>query len=258
MELLSASFWVDLGWLVGSVIVGYIAAWVLGRLVNFVMDRTIERKLDKTRVGEELRDIGLDFSDAVGLFTAVIVFLLFLKAGVAAVSLQNELWDTVVSLVNYSLVVVLGLGFMTVGLLFVTFVADYLGRLVKGYREDVGELLKLLLLVGLIWAVVTTGLEFMNLKYTIVADLMAGFIAFAAGWVLAEFMVERFKEYESFRDFLPYAKYVVLLIFILVGLNAAFSRYLGVEVIKVFAWGIVALFAVLAVPVLVRAIKEAF
>ena len=256
MVVLDMLFWTNLGWIIGSILVGYVVAWVLGRLVNFVMDRTIERWLAKTRVGEELREIGLDFSDAVGLFTAVIIFLLFLKAGIEAVFIQNALWESIISAVNYALVITIGLGLMTVGLLFVTYVTDYLGRLVKGYREDVSELLKLFLLVGLIWAVVTAGLEFMNLKYTIVTDMMAGFVAFAIGWVLADFVVERLKEYDSFKDFAPFAKYIILLIFLLVGLNATFTRYLGMEVIKILSWGIVAVFAALIIPVLAKSIRE--
>ena len=255
--IVDIAFWTQLLYLVAAVVVGFVLGKFMGWLVNKILDQTVERWLDKTRVGKELREIGLDFSDTVGLYTAVFIFLLFLSWGVKQVTIVHPWWQGIINLVDYAIILTLGFAFITVALLFVTFLADYFGRLVKGYREDVGELLKLLLLVGLVWVVVNSAMDMMNLGYTIVKDIMNGFVAFAVGWVIAEFVGNKLsEESEEFRRFSPYGKYVIFLIFLLVGLNAIFAKYLSTTIIKVLAWGVVFLFAAVLIPFVVKAVKE--
>lgn len=248
-----------MGIMAAAIVVGLVLGKVLGLLVNRVLDRTVERWLDKTKIGEELRKIKLDFSDTVGLYTAIFVFLLFLIWGVSQVSITHPWWQAVIQLVNYALIVTLGFAFITVALLFVVFLSDYFGRLVKGYNEDIGNLLSVLLLVGLIAVVVKLAMGVMGLKYEIITDIMNGFVAFSIGWVIADFIVKNIeKEYEEFKTFAPYGKYIILLIFLLVGLNAIFAKYLSTSIIQVLAWGVVVLFAAVLLPFIVKAIKEIY
>ncbi|HIP90519.1 MAG TPA: hypothetical protein EYH22_03120 [Candidatus Nanopusillus sp.] len=252
-------FWKQIGYLVASIIAGFVLGNVLGLLVNRILDRTIERWLDETQIGKELRKIQLDFSDTVGLYTTIFVFLLFLIWGVSQVNIVHPWWAAVVELANYALIVTLGFAFITVALLFVVFLSDYFGRLVRGYNEYVGKLLSILLLVGLIAVVVKLAMGIMGLGYSIITDVINGFVAFSIGWVIADFIIKNIeKDYSEFKVFAPYGKYIILLVFLLVGLNAIFAKYLSTSIIQVLAWGVVFLFAALSLPFILKAIKELY
>jgi hypothetical protein len=259
MVFLDIVFWTQIAYLVAAVVLGFVLGSALGYLVNRVLDTTVERWLDKTKIGKELRKIGLDFSDTVGLYTTAFIFVLFIIWGVTQVNIQHPWWKAVISICNYTLTVVLGFAFITVALLFVIFLSDYFGRMLRGYNEDVGDLLSLLLLVGLIAVVVKIAMKVMGLQYTIIDNVMNGFVAFAIGWVIADFIVSKIsKEYEGFKSFAPYGKYIIVLIFLLVGLNAIFAKYLSTSIIQVLAWGVVALFAAVLLPFVVKAIREVY
>jgi len=253
------TFWTQIAYLVAAIILGFVLGSALGYLVNRVLDTTVERWLDKTRIGKELRKIGLDFSDTVGLYTTAFIFIMFVIWGVTRVTINHPWWREVIFICNYALKVVSAFGFITVGLLFVIFVSDYFGRMLSGYNEDVGKLLSLLLLVGLIAIVVKVALNMMSLSSSIMDNVMSGFVAFAIGWVIADFIVSKItKDYANFENFAPYAKYIIVIIFLLVGLNAIFAKYLSTSIIQVLAWGVVALFAATLLPFVIRAIKELY
>ena len=257
--LADTTFWTQIAYLVAAVILGFVLGSALGYLINRILDSTVERWLDKTRIGKELRKIGLDFSDTVGLYTTALVFIMFVIWGVTQVGIDHPWWQAVIKVCNYALTVVIGFGFITVALLFVIFVSDYFGRMLSGYNEDIGKLLTLMLLVGLTAAVVKIALNIMSLSFSIVDNVMNGFVAFALGWVIADFVVSKISEkYPSFESFAPYGKYIIVLVFLLVGLNAIFAKYLSTSIIQVLAWGVVVLFAAALLPFVVRAIKELY
>ena len=90
-----------------------------------------------------------------------------------------------------------------------------------------------------------------------ISDLINGFVAFALGWVLADTIVDKLvREYKHFETFAPFGKFVIFLVFILVGLNAVFAQYLSTSILQVLAWGVVFLFVAAAVPLIVKAIRE--
>lgn len=241
------------------IIIAAIVAWAIGWVVDFVLDRTIEKKyLDKTKVGKELRQIGLDFSDTVGIFTAVFLFLYALSSYLSTLTSISSVAAQILSVVNYALLVTIVLAFFTIGLIFVAFLADYFGRLTKQHDENIAELLRNLIFIGFLWVVLYIGLNIWGLQYALINGIISGFVVLAIGWVVIDFFISKFEE-GSFKEFSPYAKFFIAAIFILVAISAMFEGYLtDVSVIKIFAWGLVALFVISALPFVVKAIKELY
>jgi len=241
-----------LGQFVLWIVVGAIVGWILGKLVNLVLDRTVERALDRTGIGKKLREIGLDFSDTVGLFTAVVIFLLFLQLAVSYLPEVGGLWQVVVSGISYFTNVVVALAFITVALLFIVLFVEYVETFVARYREDVASLVKMVLAVGLLWTSLTFALELLNLQNTVFQDLLLGFIALSVGVVVVDMVMSKVKDTEI----KPLLTYYLYGLFVLTAVVALFHNWIPTNVITAFSYGFVGLFILAALPALIKAIKE--
>jgi len=242
-----------LGQFVLWIVVGAVLGWILGKLVNLILDRTIERALDKTGIGKKLREVGLDFSDTIGLFTGAVIFLLFLQLAVGYLPSVGGLWQVVIDGIFYLTNVVIALAFITVALLFVVLFADYVENFVVRYREDVAKLVKMVLVTGLLWASLTFALSLLNLQYTVFQDLLLGFVVLSVAAVVVDIVMSKVGEEVEIKPILTYYLYGL---FVLVAVNAIFYNYISTNVVTVFSYGFVGLFILAALPAVIKAIKE--
>jgi len=249
---MDTALFVALGQFVLWIVVGAIVGWILGKLVNLVLDRTVERALDRTGIGKKLREVGLDFSDTVGLFTAVVIFLLFLQLAVSYLPPVGGLWQVVVDGISYFTNVVIALAFITVALLFIVLFADYVEAFVIRYREDVAALVKMVLVVGLLWASLTFVLELLNLQITVFQDLLLGFVALSVGVIVVDMVMSKVGDTEI----KPVLTYYLYGLFVLVAVTAVFHNWIPTNVVTVFSYGFVGLFILAALPAVIKAIKE--
>jgi ABC-type multidrug transport system fused ATPase/permease subunit len=236
------------------VVVGVIVAWIIGKLVDIILDRTVERGLDKTGIGKELREIGLDFSDTIGFFTGAAIFLLFLELALSYLPAASGIWNTVVYTAAYLVNVVAALAFVTAGFLFVVWFVEYVGKFVRRYNEDVAKFIKMALAIGMIWAVAYYALVLLKLQYTLFNQLLFGFVVLSVGAIVIDVISPRLEEAKEFK---PYLEYFLYGLFVLVAVNAIFSTYVPVKVINIFAYGYVALFVLAIIPAIAKAIKKA-
>jgi len=244
---------IALGQFVLWIVVGAILGWVLGKLVNLILDRTVERALDKTGIGKRLREVGLDFSDTIGLFTAVVIFLLFLQLAVGYLPAVGGLWQVVINGVFYLTNVVIALAFITVALLFVVLFIDYVEGFVVKYREDIAQLVKMVLGIGLLWASLSFALNLLNLQYTVFQDLLLGFVVLSVAFVVVDIVMSKIGEDIEIKPILGYYLYGL---FVLVAVSAIFSNYIPTNIVTIFSYGFVGLFILAALPALIKAIKE--
>jgi len=250
---MDAALWISIGQFVLWIVVGAVLGWILGKLVDVILDKTVERALDKTGIGKKLREVGLDFSDAIGLFTGVAIFLLFLQLAVSYLPSIGGLWGVVVSGVYYLTNVVIALAFITVALLFIVLFIDYVGRFVSEYREDVAQLVKMVLGIGMLWASLSFSLDLLNLQYTVFQDLLLGFVVLSVAFVVVEMVMSKIGEDEEIKPILSYYLYGL---FVLVAIDAIFSNWVPTNVVTIFSYGFVGLFILAALPALIKAIKE--
>jgi len=253
MDVINVALLTALGQFVLWVIVGAALGFVLGWLVDLVLDRTIERVLDRIGIGKKLREVGLDFSDAVGLFTGVVIFLLFLQLAVSYLPSPGGLWQLVIDGIFYLTNVVIALAFITVALLFVVLFAEYVENFVVRYREDVAKLVKMVLVIGLLWASLNFALSLLNLQYTVFQDLLLGFVVLSVAAVVVDLVMSKIGEEVEIKPILTYYLYGL---FVLVAVNAIFYNYIPTNVVTVFSYGFVGLFILAALPALIKAIKE--
>jgi len=242
-----------LGQFILWIVVGTVLGWIVGKLVNLLLDRTVEKVLDKTGIGKKLREVGLDFSDAIGLFTGVVILLLFLQLAVSYLPYIGGLWQLVINGIAYLTNVVVAVAFVTVGLLFVVLFTDYVEGFVSKYREDVAKLFKMVLSIGLLWAVLSFALYLLNLQYTIFQDLLTGFVVLSVAAVVIDSVMSKIEEDIEIKPILTYYLYGI---FVLIAVNAVFSNWVPTNVINIFAYGFAGMFILALLPAVIKAIKE--
>ncbi|MCW1312901.1 MAG: hypothetical protein OH338_05760 [Candidatus Parvarchaeota archaeon] len=232
--------------------IGAIVAFLIGRLVNLIFDRTIEKAIDKTGLGKELRAIGLDFSDVMGIFVGAIIFLLFLQLGLFKLPTLGGLWQLLLLGVGYAINIVIALAFITAGLLFVVWFIEYVEKFVKRYREDISILVKMVLGVGLLWSVIAFALQILGLQYTVFQDLLLGFVIMSFGTIVIDLIFSKIEEAENLK---PYMMYFLYSIFVLIAISAIFRVYITESILNIFAYGFVALFILALLPSVIKAVK---
>ncbi len=236
------------------VVVGVIVGWIIGKLVDIILDRTVERALDKTGIGKKLREVGLDFSDAIGLFVGVVIFLLFLQVAVSYLPAVGGLWQLVINGIMYLTNVVIAVAFVTVGLLFTVLFVEYVEKFVAKYREDVATFFKMVLGIGLLWSVLYFALKLLNLQYTIFQDLLVGFVVMSVGVIIVDLVMSKVEKVEI----KPILTYFLYGLFVLVTVDAIFSNWMATstKIVTIFSYGFVGLFILAALPSVIKAIKE--
>ena len=150
---------------------------------------------------------------------------------------------------------------LTVGIILVGLLAKYIGTLLAGVfgekDRSISKLIANLILIGLVAFTITLGLNIMLLSGDMVYPLILGTVIIGAGAIIGSTMIDSLtREHESFEDAAPYAKFVIYIVFITVGVAAIFSQYPAtLAVLQTLAWGLAIAMALLIVPFLIKMFK---
>lgn len=251
---------ISIGWVALWIVIGGLAAYVISKIARIILDNTVEVWLEKRKLGQDLKEMGLPISSILSGFIGVAIFIFFLQQAIATGFVGSSVVNLMLLLLSYAEAVVVFVGLLTAGLLLVDFLSDYLYRLAKEYREDIADVLRLVLYVGLLWLVLYVGLsDVLGLSRVLTVSLIVGFTSLAIGFALTSMIEERLKE-KTFADFAPYARYYLLGIFVLVSVFVMFSSSVTNldKLIEIFAWGFVAVFVIAALPFVVKALRQLY
>ena len=238
--------------------IGYYVGGLVGRAVNRFIERIgLERIFDKTELGKAYRKAGIDLSDFVGALVKAFVIVLsiliaveYLKIGGVA---GQYIGMTAVYLVRIvGAVIVLTLGAALFELL-ATFIAQQFSVVLpERQRDQLTDLIKDVLLVGLLAFLLSIVFNILMLPGGIVYPLILGVAAIALGISISERIVDSIAEaHEEFREVSGYAKFLIVLVFLIVGVAGIFGTVPGTTlVIEKLAWGIAIAAALLLVPVM--------
>ncbi len=106
--------------------------------------------------------------------------------------------------------------------------------------------------------VVSVSLGIMGLTGTYVYSLILGLAIMAMGVIAGSMLVDSIVEDNpEFKEFAGYAKFLVYLIFIMIGLAAIFTQYPGASrVITTLSWGVALAMAILLLPLVYTLAKR--
>ncbi len=245
------------------VVVGYYIGKLVGSAASRLVEKSgVEKVFDSTELGRAYRKAGIDLSDFVGkliwAFVAVLSVLIaveYLRIGGLAGQYIGFAAGYLVRIVGAVIVLTLGAALFEI---FSVFVAKQFEPALPEDKRDLSDLIKDVLLVGLLAFLLSIVFNILLLPGSIVYPLILGVVAIALGITLSERLVGMIaKEHEEFRPVAGYAKFLVLMVFLIVGVAGIFGTVPGAStVIANLAWGFAIAAALLLVPVMYTLAKK--
>lgn len=240
---------------------GYLIGTILGNAVNKIVDRLVEKPLSKTDIGKKYKEYGFDLSDFTGGVVKAYVFLVALIIALPYMNFTGQAYAVLSSIVYYLPKLLGGIVVLFYGLLLSNLLASFIGASVETSLSEeyksISELLKNTILIGMIAVVVTIALNMMMIGGDLIYTLILGFVIIALGAVITNTLFETLEKYESFKDYIGYGKFLLYVIFIMVGLSAIFQAYPGsIAVLSRLAWGVAIAFAIMLIPLVFRLVKK--
>ncbi len=257
------------GLMVGLVIliillIGYIVGVLCKKGTVFALRKTVEPALDKTELGKSIAKSGIDFPNLIGgLVLAFVMSVAFIVA-VQYIPNMGEASNVISQIALYLPRLIGGIIVLTIGIILVGLLAKYIETLLNGvFDEKDRELSKLisnLILIGLVAFAITLGLNIMLLNGALVYPLILGTVIIGAGAIIGSTMIDSLtRDHPSFEDAAPYAKFLIYIVFITVGVAAIFSQYPAtLAVLQTLAWGLAIAMALLMVPFIIKLFKAEY
>jgi hypothetical protein len=125
-------------------------------------------------------------------------------------------------------------------------------------KSEIADMLKNLLMIGLISFILLLALDTMLLSGSTVYPLILGFVIIGAGVVLTDGLVKSITDdYAEFKSVAGYAKFVLYSIFLVIGAGAIFATYPGVtSVIANISWAFAIAMGIMLIPIAFKLAKK--
>jgi len=254
LQALVAIIIILIAWAVGS---------ILGKAVNRLVERTgLEKAFDRTDVGKAFRAAGIDLSNLVGMLVTAFVVVIGIVIAIGYLRIGGEAGALIADVARYLPRLIGGIILLTVGIILVAILTDYIGKLLTGLFPkqfvEIGEMLRNLLLIGLVALIVSIALDLMLFTGPLVYPLILGTVIIGAGIFIGHTIVRNIVEdHPEFAGVAPYAKFLVYLVFLMVGLGAIFAEFpQTAHVVQNVAWGVAIAVGILLAPVIYTLAKR--
>jgi hypothetical protein len=243
-----------IAWAVGSVV---------GKAVNRLVEMTgLEKAFDKTDVGKAFRAAGIDLSNLIGMLVTAFVVVIGVVIAIGYLRIGGEAGVLLAQVAQYLPRLIGGIILLTVGIILVALLTDYIGKLIIGLFPkqfaEIGEMLRNLLLIGLIALIVSVALDLMLFTGPLVYPLILGTVIIGAGIFIGHTIVRNIVEdHSEFASVAPYAKFLLYLIFMMVGLGAIFANFPNTaHVVQNVAWGVAIAAGIMLAPIIYTLAKK--
>jgi len=252
--------------LIGAIIViliGYGVGSIVGKAVNKLIEKMgVEKSFDETSIGKAFRAAKLDLSSFIGGVTKAFIIILSLIFAIQILNIGGPLGQYLVDIANYLPRLLGGIMIIIIGFVLVDFLASLVGRTLKPVfpeaKAELAEMLRNLLLIGLIAVVLMISLDLMLLAGDMVYPLILGFVIIASGVALTDGLITSITDdHKEFISVAGYAKFVLYSIFLIIGAGAIFATFEGVtNVVANISWAFAIALAIMLVPIMYAMAKK--
>ena len=244
-----------IAWLIGSVV---------GKAVNRLIEKTgLEKAFDKTDVGKAFRAAGIDLSNLIGMLITAFIVVMGIVVALSYLRIGGEAGMLVAQIAEYLPRLIGGIILLTAGLILVALLTDYIGKLLTGLFPkqfvEIGEMLRNLLLVGLVALVISIALRLMLfVDELLIYPLILGTVIIGAGIFIGHTIVRNIVEdHPEFASAAPFAKFLLYTVFLMVGLGAIFANLPeAAQVVQNVAWGVAIAVGILLAPIVYTLAKK--
>ena len=252
--------------LIGAIIVilvGYVVGKFVGKAVNKLIEKFgIEKGFDQTSTGKAFRAAGLDLSSFVGGVVTAFIVVLSIIIAIQILNIGGTVGQYLVTVADYLPRLLGGILIIVIGTVLVDFLASLVGRTLKPLfpeaKAEMADMLRNLLLIGLVAVVLLIALDLMLLAGDLIYPLILGFVIIGAGIALTDGLIKSITdEHAEFREVAGYAKFVLYSIFLIIGAGAIFATFQGVtNVVANISWAFAIALAVMLIPVMYTMAKK--
>ena len=245
------------------VIIGYVVGNFVGSAVNKLIEKMgIEKSFDETDTGKSFKSAGLDLSSFVGGITTAFILVISVVIAIQVLDIGGNVGFFLVNLAAYLPKLLGGIVIIVVGSVLVGFLASLVGNTLKPIfpkaKAEIADMLKSLLQIGLIAVILLIALDLMLLGGELVYSLILGFVIIGAGIALTDGLIKSITD--DHKEFIPvagYAKFVLYIIFLIIGAGAIFSTFEGVTTIVAnVSWAFAIAMGILLIPVIYSLAKR--
>lgn len=238
------------------IIVGYIIAHFVGKAANKIVEKIgIEKSFDQTMTGKAFRSSGLDLSNFIGTIIKAFIIVLSITLAIQIMNIGGTFGGYLTTIADYLPRLLAGIIIIVFGTVFVDFLASFIGRMLRPMfpeaKAEIADMLKNLLLIGLIAFIILLALDTMLLSGSTIYPLVLGFVIIGAGISLTDTLIKSITDdHSEFKTMAGYAKFVLYSIFLIIGAGAIFATYQGVtDVIANISWAFAIALAIMLIPV---------
>jgi hypothetical protein len=245
-------------------LIGYLIGTFLGKAVNKTVSKMgIEKAFDQTSSGKVFKSAGMDLSSFLGGATKAFIIAVFFIIAVEFLNISGVVGQYLVSLASYLPRLIGGILIIVFGItILAEFLSSFVGKILKAVmpesKAQIADMLKNVLLVGLIAVVLLIALDIMYLGGGLIYPLIIGFLIIGVGISLTDGLLDSItRDHKEFASVAGYAKFVLYSVFLLIGTGAIFSTFSGVtNIIANISWAFAIAFAIILVPIVYTMAKR--
>jgi hypothetical protein len=238
------------------ILVGYAIGIVVGKAANKIVEKLgMEKSFDQTTTGKAFRSAGLDLSNFIGGVIKAFITILAIILAIQILNVGGTIGTYLIAIADYLPRLLGGILIIVFGTVLVDFLASFIGRMLKPMfpeaKAEIVDMLKNLLMIGLIAFILLLALDLMLLAGNTIYPLILGFVIIGAGIALTDGLIKSITDdHEEFRAFAGYAKFVLYSIFLIIGAGAIFATFPGVtNIVANISWAFAIALAVMLIPI---------
>lgn len=238
------------------IIIGWFVGTFVGKAVNKIVEKLgMEKSFDQTVTGKSFRAAGLDLSNFIGSVTKAFIVILSIILAIQVLNIGGTFGGYLNTIADYLPRLLGGILIIVFGTVFVDFLATFIGRMLRPMfpeaKVEIADMLKNLLLIGLIAFIILLALDTMLLSGNTIYPLILGFVIIGAGIALTDTLIQSITEdHAEFKTVAGYAKFVLYSIFLIIGAGAIFATFPGVtNVIANISWAFAVALAIMLIPI---------
>jgi hypothetical protein len=245
------------------ILIGYAIGIIVGAAVNKIVEKLgIEKTFDKTVSGQAFRNAGLDLSNFIGAVTKAFITILAVILAIQILNVGGTIGTYLTTIADYLPRLLGGILIIVFGTVLVDFLASFIGRMIRPMfpeaKVEIADMLKNLLMIGLIAFVLSLALDLMLLSGELIYPLIIGFVIIGAGISLTDGLIKSITDdHTEFRAVAGYAKFVLYSIFLIIGAGAIFATFSGVtNIIANISYAFAIALAIMLIPIVYSMAKK--
>jgi hypothetical protein len=238
------------------ILIGYAIGIVVGNAINKLVEKLgIERNFDKTMTGQAFKNAGLDLSNFIGGVTKAFITILAIILAIQILNVGGTIGVYLTTIADYLPRLLGGILLIVFGTVLVDFLASFIGRMIRPMfpeaKVEIADMLKNLLMIGLIAFILLLALDLMLLSGELVYPLILGFVLIGAGVALTDGLIKSITDdHKEFTGVAGYAKFVLYSIFLIIGAGAIFATFPGVtNIIANISWAFAIALGIMLIPI---------